>query len=339
LTPSETPLVTVVIVNFNGESLLDSCLNSVRRQDYHPLDVIVVDNGSADASVSMVQSKYPEVRVLPQGRNLGFAEGNNCGVREARGEYVVLLNNDTEVTPGWIAGLLDQFHDPRVAVVTSRVITDGVPEHFYTMNGSLNPLGYNIMRVFSELSLVFFAGGASLMFRKEEVPRPFLSEYFLYHEDVYLSWRMRLSGRSIRMAQSSVVHHRGSETTRKQSSAMVTFYQERNKLLNALLLFGMPTLLRLLPFFLLDGVGKLTGSLVLRRKSFRGIVKSYLWCLGNIPWIASQRRVHQKERRVPDSEVLRFMSGRLLDHHGSVAAIVNGMVRGYSRLVGLRFYD
>ena len=334
-----TPLVSVVIVNYNGAALLDTCLASIQRQGYKPLDLIVVDNGSADNSVDLVRTRYPDVRVLEQGRNLGFAEGNNVGVRAARGTYVVLLNNDTEVTPGWIGGLIEQLADPDVAVVTSRVVTDGVPEQFYAMNGSLNPLGYNVMRVFTDLSRVFFAGGASLMFRREEIPQPFLPEYFLYHEDVYLSWRMRLMGRSIRMAQPSVVYHRGSVTTRKQATVTVTFYQERNKLLNALILYQASTLIRLLPLLVADGFAKLAGSLLLKRKSFLGILKAYLWCLVHPSWILAQRRACQAGRTVADNVVMSSMSSRMIDGGGIAARWLNAAMRGYLRMVGLRCYD
>lgn len=259
------PTVSIVIVHYNGEALLDACLASVEAQPYRPLEVILVDNGSSDGSVAMAGRKYPDVRVIAAGKNLGFAEGNNRGVAAATGEYVVLLNNDTEVTAEWIPGLLEFLQDPLVALVTSKVVTDNVPDRFYTMNGSLNPLGYNIMRVFTDLSRIFFAGGASLMFRRSEIPQPFLPEYFLYHEDVFLSWRMRLRGRDVRMAQRSVVHHRGSATTRTQASSFVTFYQERNKLLNPLLLFSADTLIRLAPLMIAESMAKLLVGLLTGR--------------------------------------------------------------------------
>jgi len=339
VTEPDTPQVSVVIVNYNGAALLDRCLASILQQNFRPMEIIVVDNGSTDESGNLAAARYPTVQVLLQERNLGFAEGNNVGVRAAKGDYVVLLNNDTEVTAGWMDGLLDILRDPAVGVVTSRVETDGVPREFYAMNGSLNPLGYNIMRVFEDLSLVFFAGGASLMFRRKEIPQPFLPEYFLYHEDVYLSWALRLKGRAVRMAQASVVKHRGSETTKKHSSGVVTFYQERNRLLNALLLYEGMTLFRLLPLFVLDAFAKIGGSLLLRRKSLSGILRAYGWCLGHPSWIASRRRTQQRERSVPDREVIRWMSGRLLDGGGAGARFVNAIARGYAQLVGLRFYD
>ena len=339
MTTAAHPTVSVVIVHYNGEAMLAACLASVYAQPYRPVEVIVVDNGSSDASVAMVQRTYPDVRLSVQGKNLGYAEGNDRGVSEATGEYVILLNNDTEVTAEWIPGLLEVMQDPAVGVVTSKVVTDGVPERFYTMNGSLNPLGYNIMRVFTDLSRVFFAGGASVMFRRAEVVRPFIPEYFLYHEDVYLSWRMRLRGRDVRMAQRSLVHHRGSVTTRRHAAAFVTFHQERNKLLNALLLYEWGTLVRLLPLFVLEGSAKLLWSVLTFRKSPVGILQAYWWITSHAGWIRSMRVAHQGERTVRDSEVLQWMSGRIVDGEGRIAGWANGLARSYFRLMGLRFHD
>jgi GT2 family glycosyltransferase len=332
------PLVSVIIVNYNGVALLNDCLTSVFATDYRPLEVILVDNGSTDGSAAFVRSRFPEVRLLVQEKNLGFAGGNNRGVESSTGEYLVLLNTDTRVEPGWVKALLELLQDPGVAVVTSRVVTEGVPDRYYTKNGSLNFLGYNIMRVFDDLSLVFFAGGASLMFRKHIVGRPFLDEYFLYHEDVYLSWRMRLAGYQIRMAQASSVHHIGSVTASHQASGLVTFYQERNRLLNALLLYEFLTLLRLFPLFVVDGMVKLALSIVAGRKSPAGILRAYVWCLTHVRWILSQRRVHQAMRTVRDREILSWMSPRLLEHDGPLASTVNRFALLYARLMRLSFY-
>jgi len=332
------PLVSVIIVNYNGMTLLDECLKSVFATDYRPLEVLLVDNGSTDGSAAFVRSHFPEARLLAQERNLGFAGGNNRGVEAATGEYVALLNNDTRVEPGWVKALLRLLEDPGVAIVTSRVVTVGVPDRYYTKNGSLNFLGYNIMRVFNDLSLVFFAGGASLMFRRQIVGKPFLDEYFLYQEDVYLSWRMRLAGYKIRMAQDSSVFHLGSVTASLQASAFVTFYQERNRLLNCLLLYEVSTLLRLLPLFVADGVVKLALSVFAGRKSPLGIVRAYVWCLTHAGWILSQRHVHQAVRTVSDREILSWMSPRLLDHERPLGSAMNGFAKLYARLMRLPFY-
>lgn len=332
-------LCSIVIVNFNGAHLLESCLRSVLAQEHPSLEIIVVDNGSTDKSAEIVRKEFPGVRLVMCGRNLGFAGGNNRGVAEASGKYVVLLNNDTVVAPGWLTGLLRCISDEKTGAVTSRVLTDGVPAAYYEMNGTINYLGYNIMRVFSDLSRIFFAGGASLLFRRDQVGIPFLDEYFMYHEDVFLSWKLRLQGMTVAMAQDSVVHHRGSVTVRQQTSRLVTFYQERNRLLNALLLYETRTLVVLLPLFVFDAITKLVLSVVAGRKSFIGIVQAYIWVLCHCGWIRKERRGLQSTRIVPDRTIMSLMSFKLVDGDSPPARVVNALSKAYARIVGLAYHE
>ena len=96
------PRVTIVIPNWNGKKFLDVCLTSLRNQSFKDFRTTIVDNGSADGSVEYVEQNFPEVRVLPLGENRGFSAGVNAGIRDARSEYVALLNTDTEGDQGWI---------------------------------------------------------------------------------------------------------------------------------------------------------------------------------------------------------------------------------------------
>jgi GT2 family glycosyltransferase len=332
-------LVSIVIVNFNGRELTEECLRSVFAQPYRPIEVIVVDNGSGDGSVQMLRSQFPEVHLVENAQNLGFASANNIGVMHARGRWIALLNNDTEVESDWLPALLHECRKEGTGVVTSRIITEGVPAEYYEMNGSINYLGYNVMRVFDDLSMVFFASGASLLFSRELVRRPFLDEYFLYHEDVYFSWVLRLRGLVVKMAQGSVVRHHGSATTRKQPSRTITFYQERNRLLNALLLFEKGTLVKILPYLLLDAVSKTVVGVFSARKSLMGIVQSYTWCLTHLRWLVGERRRHQLQRTVKDTEILKWMSCRIVDAGGRRASWLNACSRTYTRVVGLAHYE
>jgi len=331
-------LVSIIIVNYNGKPLLEKCLRSVYAQAYDPIEVIVVDNASKDGSADLVRNSFPDVHLVLCDNNLGFAGGNNRGVAVAQGEYVVLLNNDTEVDNQWLCELLKMMEQPGIGVVTSKVMTDGVPSQYYETNGSVNYLGYNIMEVFSDLSEVFFAGGASLMFRKADVGSPFLNEYFLYQEDVYLSWKMRLQGRSVAMAQASIVSHRGSMTTTKHSSAFVTFFQERNRVLNCLLMYQARTLMLLVPYFFIDALAKILLSIIAGRKSFPGILKSYWWLIMHAGWINIERRMIQNARKVHDSEVMRLMCSKVVNGSSRAANLVNGISRLYARTVGLSYY-
>jgi GT2 family glycosyltransferase len=120
------PLATVVIVNWNGERLLRSCLDALaRQQTSHPFLTWVVDNASSDSSVELLRTEYPDVRVLQNDDNLGFAGGNNTALRQVTTPYAVLLNNDATPEPDWLEQLLAPFDEPgaeRLAAVTSKVV-------------------------------------------------------------------------------------------------------------------------------------------------------------------------------------------------------------------------
>lgn len=125
LVPSE-PRATVVIVNWNGERLLRSCLDALARQQTSaPFLTWVVDNASSDSSVQLLEAEYPDVRVLRNDANLGFAGGNNTALRQVTTPYAVLLNNDATPEPDWLERLLAPFEEPgaeRLAAVTSKVV-------------------------------------------------------------------------------------------------------------------------------------------------------------------------------------------------------------------------
>ena len=329
------PLVSIIIVNFNGKEHVLACLHSVLAQPYRNHEVIVVDNGSIDDSVAEIRKSFPSVRLIVNDENAGFAEANNQGVRQAAGEFIILLNNDTVVENGWVEGLLGELEDPQVGAVTSKVITGGVPQRFYEMNGTINYLGYNIMRHFRDTGRVFFGGGASLAFRKALAPQPFLPEYFLYHEDVFLSWFLRLKGFDIRMAQASVVRHVGSASTKRHPSAFVTFYQERNRLLNSLLLYSARTLWLLGPWLAMDAIAKIAVSMTGRGKSFVGIVKAYSWVIGHLSWVRMMRQNLQSCRTVPDATILSLMSTKILEGEGRISNLANRLSAWYATMTGL----
>lgn len=292
-----------------------------------------MDNGSSDGSVAYVNEKFPEVKVIRSERNLGFAGGNNLGALQARGEYVALLNNDAVAAPDWLEKMLRAFQEPRVAVVMAKVYTDGVPLKHYEKNGSINFLGYNIMRVFQEPWQTFFASGCALMYQRDVVgDSPFDPDYFLYAEDVYLSWRVRLKGWEVVQVSEAVVHHKGSVTARKRQDTI--FYQTRNRLLNCLLFYERSTLIRLIPYFAFDLIaGTVRNAFPLR--SLMAFWKGYLTVLLRLHAVVTKRRMLQAERQASDREILRLMSCKLLNEGGSLSRWLNRLSFLYCRLAGL----
>lgn len=225
----------MVIVTWNGAHLLPDCLDAVLAQG---APVLVVDNGSADGTLALLASRYPVVQVLPLATNTGFAGGVAKALALVDTAYTVLLNNDAVVQPGWLTALLAPLEaDPVVGAVCSKLLLpDG---RLNSAGGYLEPNGYGHDRGFGEpddgrfdvAREVAFATGTAAAFRTSAVrqvggidPR-----FFLYYEDVELSWRLWLAGWRIRYQPSAVVVHQHSATT-GAGSLRHTFYTERNRL-------------------------------------------------------------------------------------------------------------
>jgi GT2 family glycosyltransferase len=330
----DQPLVSVIILNYNGLHFLDECLRSVLSQEYVPFEVILVDNNSTDGSASFVAERFPSVRLIRSDENRGYAGGNNLGVSHARGELVVLLNNDTTVEPRWLEELVRAVKPRDVAVASSLVITQGIPEKYYERNGSINLLGHNIMRVFDKPEMIFYAGGTSLIFKKNLLGEPFDESYFAYSEDVYLSLRARFMGYKVVHVPLSVVHHAGGGTARKTPRSRVTMLQERNRTLNILIFFSRPTLLKLVPFFALNLPAKLLFGLT-RRYSLTGILQAHLWLLLHIPEILAKRYTVHREFRRDEKEVIALVSGRMTNGESAIGRLIDRLSIAYCRAVRL----
>jgi GT2 family glycosyltransferase len=226
------PKVSVIILNWNGRELLGDCLASVLAQAFKGFEVILVDNGSTDGSAEWVATEYPQVRVLRLAENLGFCGGNNAGVRIARGEYLVLLNNDTVVEPDWLEPLYTTIvSDPRIAACDSKVLYSGARNTIWSAGASYTIAGTANFRAqgASEDALgpdpaeVFSAVACSAIYR-----RPVWDEiggldetFFAGYEDVDWSFRARLRGYRILNVPSSRVYHKVSATHGYNSPAYV----------------------------------------------------------------------------------------------------------------------
>lgn len=328
--------ISIIIVNYNGKHFLAPCLDSVLPETDPSVEIIVVDNASWDGSAEFLTEQYPQVRLIRSDRNLGFAGGNNLGVRESHGRFIVLLNNDTTVHAGWLTGLRAVMDDVTVGSASSLIRTEGIPDRYYEKNGSVNLIGHNIMRIFDVPEDIFYAGGASMIFRKETFGLPFDDDYFVYSEDVYLGLRTRFMGLQVRHTNLSRVDHVGSGTAKKEQSAFLAYFQERNRLLNTLLFFSVPTIIKTIPFLLMNATAKLTMTLLTGKSAFHGILKAYLWIAAHPSVIRTKRFELQKERRVNDEAVLRSVTGKLTNGENGIGRFINAVAILYCRIVRLK---
>ena len=221
---------SVVLVNYNGRHHLEKCLPAIERAGPAPREVILVDNASSDDSVAWVRANHPAVRVLPMGANLGFGEANRRGALEARGDFLVLLNSDTEVEEGWLPALLAPLcEEPEVAASCSTLRLLGTPELLNGLGGGMTRLAYAFDHGYrfpyvpwtpesgepARRDVLFPTAAAMAMRRREFFELGgFDPAFFMYHEDVDLGWRLWLLGRRVVVCRDSVVRHAFGGTSR-----------------------------------------------------------------------------------------------------------------------------
>src|SRR5262245_19436984 len=215
------PSVSVIVLNFNGLKHLDACFRSLVQQDYSgPVEIIMVDNGSADGSVEFMRQHYPQVRLIANRTNMGFAPAANQAARQAAGQYIALLNNDAYAAPEWISRLVElaeRRRDEGVVCVGSRVL-DWHGQRIDFVMGSMNFHGFGAQPFFrlpadrlytGEERLLFANGGALLVDREVFLAiGGFDEDFFAYFEDVDLGWRLWICGYQVVLNPQAVVYHR-----------------------------------------------------------------------------------------------------------------------------------
>ncbi len=232
-------VISVVIVTYNGLPLLRTCLTSLRRQDRPPGEIIVVDNGSRDGTRDHISAQFPDVTLVEAGRNLGFAAGNNLGVARARGDVVVLLNNDTVAEPEFLSRLVDPLdRDPRLGSVASTMVFSSAPDIIASAgidvfdNGLALDRGLGRLRSACTVEVpVFGASAGAAAYRRAALDDAglFPESFFMYLEDVDLAWRLRIRGWDTVHAPGAVVRHDYSASA-VEGSARKRFLLARNRL-------------------------------------------------------------------------------------------------------------
>ncbi len=247
LSLTSLPSVAVVILNWNGKSFLERFLPSVLSSDYENLRVIVADNASTDGSVFYLRSTFPNVEVIVNAENEGFAKGYNTALKSVGSDYYILLNSDVEVRHDWIAPvILLMESDEEIGAAQPKILSfenKGTFEYAGACGGWIDRLGYPFARgrVFDFCEIdhgqyenaqeVFWATGAALFVRASVFHElGGFDEYFFAHqEEIDLCWRMQRSGYKIYVEPASVVYHVGGGTlpmgTRKK-----TYLNFRNNL-------------------------------------------------------------------------------------------------------------
>ncbi len=245
----DAPRISVVIPNFNGAAHLEVCLRSLLRQTYPVTEIVVVDNGSQDHSVERARQVVPQVRILPQVRNLGFAAAVNLGVHEATGDWIAVLNNDTEAAADWLEECVAAIkRHPDASFLACRILDFETRDHIYSAGDCFLRAGIGYRRGQERQDglqygcevPIFSASGCSALYRKEalESAGGFEDEFFAYLEDVELGLRLQAVGARGYYAPKARIYHVGGATSGGEFAPLAVRLRTRNAIL--LLLKSVP---------------------------------------------------------------------------------------------------
>lgn len=242
------PLVSVVILNWNGRTFLEKFLPSVTASTYPNIRIIVGDNASTDDSISFLQTNYPQVEIIINKENEGFAKGYNTVLAQVQSDYYVLLNSDVEVTPNWIEPIIDMMEsDTTIGACQPKLLSYNNKEEFEyagASGGWLDNLGYPFSRgrifdivekdegQYEAVEACFWASGAAMFVRAElfHATGGFDEYFFAHQEEIDFCWRLQLAGYKVYAVPQSVIYHVGGGTLPKGNSQKV-FLNFRNNLI------------------------------------------------------------------------------------------------------------
>ncbi len=303
--------VSLIVLNWNGKSLLTECLSTISHQTYSPFEIILVDNGSTDGSVDFLGQHFPNIQLVHLTENHGFAGGNAKGLEVAKGEYIALLNNDTGVDAYWLENIIQpMLADPTIGICSSKLILKGLGK-LESAGDGLTTWGVGFKRGFEQdpalynmPEQVFGASAAACLYRRKMLDAiGFLDlDFFFNDEDTDLNFRAQLSGWKCHYVPTAVVYHQVNATIGRMSDLHV-YYHARN--LEFLWVKNMPTrlMLRFAHHKLLQELGSFF-YLCIRLGKWKAFFLGKRDALRLLPKMWKKRQQIQKNKKVTDRYIL-----------------------------------
>lgn len=238
-----TKLVSIITINYKNSAVTNQLIASLKQLTWQWIEIIIVDNGSDPKEVELLDLSLANTKLIRSEENLGFAGGNNLGIKEAKGKYILLLNNDTEVEKSFIEPMVKRLENsPSIGAVSPKIRFYFNPDiiqyaGFTKMNRytlQMHAIGYKQKDIgqLDEARETHFAHGCAMMVKKDVIEKVGLmrEEYFLYYEEHDWSMQIKSAGYTIWYEPASLVMHKESISVKKNST-LKTYYLNRNRLL------------------------------------------------------------------------------------------------------------
>ena len=317
---------SVIIPNWNGKVFLKRCLSSLTTQTLKDFEVVVVDNGSIDGSIEYIRKFFTKVKVIPLDKNYGFARAVNVGIKSSRAEYIVLINNDTEVDKDCLKFLVNRARKhSEVGFVAAKMLNfyrreyidsagDYIDEH-----GHADNIGYGEKDgvFFSSAKPVFLATGGGSLFKREVFEKIgyFDEDYFMYFEDVDLCLRAQLSGFKGYFEPKAKIYHIHKGSARRVSS-LVEYLQFRNMTVTVLKDFPKSLFLTRLIWLRIFWVNINTIRFMAGQGYLKEALKAEVYVLSHLFSILQKRRLVQSGRTASDEYIIQNIRRRKLTFFG-----------------------
>ncbi len=341
----ELPKISIILVVYNGMQYLPECLSAVieERKAHRGCEVVVIDNASQDGSADWVAAQYPDIVLLRNVSNLGFARASNQGAALANGETLVFLNQDTRVLPGWLKPLIEELYQgDKVGLTTSKLLLMSNPERINLCGQDILYTGMTFGRgalcpvnEFNTPEKVGAVSGASFAIRRSlwEYLGGFDASFFMYYEETDLSWRANLQGYFCRYIPDSISFHDAA----LKPTIKAAYYSNRNRPILLLKHWKLLTLLLLLPALLTT---ELIEWVYLLRMGWHYVdakLRASVWLLAHPGQILRARRRAQANRKVCDAWLLAQCTWRLSPKVLATGALDNGLIRLVNGLLALNY--
>lgn len=321
-------LVSVIIPVYNGQKHLEELIQSLKNQTYDKIEVIIVDNNSTDDSVKLLKSlndKIISLNIFLNKKNEGYCGGCNEGIKHAKGEYLLFLSQDRIMNNDWIELTVAKMNqDEKIGCIVGKVIREGASSAEY--GHSYDVYGAVLINGILDESKLFFGGGTVLIRKKViEQVGGFDPEFFIYHEDVDICWRIRLVGYNIKIEKDAICKNRGggiSDTFYDKKKYNISFdselinmplykfyYGQKNRIRTLLKNYSIKNILKRLPvtiiMILLRGIFMSVTSKKI--SYFVAVFRGFWWNIMHTVNTMKIRKEIQHFRVVNDDEIEKYM--------------------------------
>jgi GT2 family glycosyltransferase len=234
---NEKSLISIIVLNYNAGELLLNCIKSLKKSTYQNIEILVVDNISSDDSHTKCKKQFPDIKLIQNRKNLGYCGGNNVGIKEAKGKFIVILNPDTIVEENWLDEMFNAFNEfgdglyqPKIISLNESDIIQSTGNMIHVFGfGFARDKGKKIIEKKEEIEKIGYASGTCLFTTKKVLEKVgLLDEFlFLYHDDLDLGWRAAQIGINSYYVPKSKIFH--AESYSLKWSAKKFYWLERNR--------------------------------------------------------------------------------------------------------------